>query len=83
MCGRPGMGSRNTDDTPEAGDEDMDFTPITRAVRKWRERGRARQELQRLTDLELADIGLSRGDIDSVVRGDIVRARPSGFYEAR
>ena len=68
----------------------MDFTPITRAVRKWRERSRAwrersraRQELQRLTDLELADIGLSRGDIDAVVRGDIVRSRPSGFYEAR
>ena len=37
----------------------------------------------RLTDLELADIGLSRGDIDAVVRGDMVRARPSGFYEAR
>lgn len=61
----------------------MDFTPITRAVRKWQERGRARRELQCLTDLELADIGLSRGDIDAVVRGDIVRARPSGFYEAR
>ena len=38
---------------------------------------------QRLTDLELADIGLSRGDIDAVARGDVVRARPSGFYEAR
>ena len=61
----------------------MDLTPITQAVRKWRERNRARNELHRLTDLELADIGLSRGDIDAVVRGDVVRARPSGFYEAR
>lgn len=61
----------------------MDLTPITRAVRKWRERSRARQELQRLTDLELADIGLSRGNIDAALRGDIVRSRPSGFYEAR
>ena len=52
-------------------------------VRKWQERGRARRELQRLTDLELADIGLSRGDIDAAVRGDFVRSRPSGFYEAR
>jgi len=77
------MGGRNTGSTPETGDEDMDLTPITQAVRKWRERGRARNELQRLTDLELADIGLSRGDIDAVVRGDVVRARPSGFYEAR
>ena len=61
----------------------MNLTPVTRAVRKWRERSRARRELQRLTDLELADIGLSRGDIDAVVRGDIARSRPSGFYEAR
>ena len=61
----------------------MDFTPITRTVRKWRERSRARNELQRLTDLELADIELSRGDIDAVARGDVVRARPTGFFEAR
>ena len=61
----------------------MDFTPIAQAVRKWQERSRARRELQRLTDHDLADIGLSRGDIDSALRGDIVRSRPSGFYEAR
>ncbi len=61
----------------------MDLTPITRTVRKWRERSRPRHELQRLSDLQLADIGLSRGDIDAVVRGDMVRARPTGFYEAR
>lgn len=61
----------------------MDLTPITRAVRTWRERSRARRELHRLTDLELADIGLSRSDIDAALRGDIVRSRPSGFYEAR
>lgn len=83
MCGWPDLGSRNTDDTPETGGEVMDFAPIAQAVRKWRERSRARHELQRLTDLELADIGLSRGDIDAVVRGDMVRARPTGFYEAR
>ena len=61
----------------------MDFTPITRTVRKWQERSRARQELTRMTDLELADIGINRGDIDAVVRGDFVRPRSSGFYEAR
>ena len=61
----------------------MDFTPIAQAVRKWQERSRARRELQRLTDHDLADIGLSRGDIDSALRGDLVRSRPSGFYEAR
>lgn len=83
MCGGSGIGGRSTGATLETGGEDMDFTPIAQAVRKWRERSRARNELQRLTDLELADIGLSRGDIDAVVRGDFVRARPSGFYEAR
>ena len=83
MCGVSGTGGRSTGDTLETGGEDMDLTPIAQAVRKWRERSRARNELQRLTDLELADIGLSRGDIDAVVRGDMARARPSGFYEAR
>jgi uncharacterized protein YjiS (DUF1127 family) len=33
----------------------------------WAERSRARRELAALTDHELADIGLNRGDIDRVV----------------
>ena len=34
----------------------------------WLERVRARRELAGLTDRELADIGITRGDIDSVTR---------------
>ena len=61
----------------------MDFATITQAVRNWQERHRARQELQRLTDRELADIGINRGSIDAAVRGDVVRSRRSGLYEVR
>ena len=34
------------------------------AFQEWRKRGRLRTELCRLTDNELADIGLTRGEID-------------------
>ena len=61
----------------------MDFASITQAVRNWQERHRARQELESLTDRELADIGISRGCIDAAVRGTIVRSRPSGIYAGR
>ncbi len=61
----------------------MDFATITQAVQNWQERHRARQELERLTDRELADIGINRGCIDAAIRGDIVRSRPSGLYAGR
>ena len=57
----------------------MDISNITQAVRQWQERHRARQELQRLTDRDLADIGLTRGSINAAVRGDIVRSRTPGL----
>ena len=60
----------------------MDFVTIAQVVGNWQERHRARCELERLTDRELADIGINRGCIDAAVRGDIVRSRTSGFYEA-
>lgn len=46
------------------------FRPVhglATAVRRWRERRETRQALQRLDDRLLADIGLSRAMIDSVV----------------
>ena len=61
----------------------MDFGTITQAVRKWQERQRVRQELSRLSDRELADIGLTRGEINGVVRGEFVRARTPGLYVSR
>ncbi len=39
------------------------------AIRRWRSRERARRELNSLDDRQLADIGLSRADIEAVVSG--------------
>lgn len=61
----------------------MDFTPIAQAVRKWQERHRVRQELQRLSDRDLADIGLTRDTVSEAVRGEIVRSRTPGLYISR
>ena len=58
----------------------MDIAHITQAVRRWQERNRARQELQRLSDRELADIGLSRSSIESTVRGDPTNAREARLF---
>lgn len=58
----------------------MDIAHITRSVRRWRERNRARHELQRLSDRDLADIGLSRSSIESTVRGDPTNVRESRLF---
>jgi uncharacterized protein YjiS (DUF1127 family) len=42
---------------------------LLNAVRGWRERRLALRELSALSDRNLADIGLTRGDIPRVVRG--------------
>jgi uncharacterized protein YjiS (DUF1127 family) len=39
------------------------------ALSAWSRRRRAAAELKALTDRELADLGLTRGDIGNVVRG--------------
>ncbi len=39
------------------------------AVSEWSRRRRAAAELNALTDRELADIGITRGDIGGIVRG--------------
>ncbi len=46
---------------------------FVRAVRRWQERGRVMNELQLMDDRQLADIGLSRGDIESVASGSFDR----------
>ena len=58
----------------------MDIAHITQAVRKWQERSRARHELQRLSDRDLADIGLTRGSIESAIRGDPTNARQARLF---
>jgi uncharacterized protein YjiS (DUF1127 family) len=41
---------------------------IWQSIQEWRERQRARNALQDLSDKELLDIGISRGEIDYVAR---------------
>ncbi|MGD9537784.1 MAG: DUF1127 domain-containing protein [Alphaproteobacteria bacterium] len=43
------------------------------AFRRWRTRERARRELDALNDLQLADIGITRSDIEAAVRGELRR----------
>ena len=47
------------------------------AFQEWRKRGRLRTQLCRLTDSELADIGLTRGEIDHVISNQSID--PIGF----
>ena len=61
----------------------MDFGNIPQAVRNWQARNRARQELQRLSDRDLADIGVTRNTIDAAVGGEIKRPYRPGLYIAR
>jgi uncharacterized protein YjiS (DUF1127 family) len=47
------------------------------AFQEWRKRERLRTELCRLTDNELMDIGITRGEIDNVASNRFID--PSGF----
>jgi len=51
---------------------------VYRAFRNWQRRSRVRTELQAMTDRQLSDIGITRGEIDAVVRGEFVRT-PGNF----
>jgi uncharacterized protein YjiS (DUF1127 family) len=45
------------------------------AFQEWRKREKLRTELCRLTDFELADIGITRGEIDYVASNPLNLAR--------
>jgi uncharacterized protein YjiS (DUF1127 family) len=45
------------------------LSPIIRYIRDWQRYGRDVQELSRMSDHELADIGISRCDIRRIARG--------------
>ena len=45
------------------------------AFREWRKRERLRTQLCRLTDSELMDIGITRGEIDYVARNRAIDPR--------
>ena len=49
-------------------------------LRAWHNRGLGSRELSAMSDRQLADIGITRSDIDAVVSGRLVRR---GGYEAR
>ena len=50
------------------------------AFREWRKRERLRTQLRRLTDDELMDIGITRGEIDYVVSNRSID--PTGFHSS-
>ena len=45
------------------------LSPILRFIQDWKRYERAVQELSRLNDRELADIGITRGDIHRIAKG--------------
>lgn len=45
------------------------FARFIQSAARWAEARETRNQLNRLTDRELSDIGLSRGDIERVARG--------------
>jgi uncharacterized protein YjiS (DUF1127 family) len=46
------------------------FTSIVRLYQAWRRHDAARRELAQLTDRELADIGITRSDIERIASED-------------
>ena len=49
------------------------LSPFIRFIRKWTRYGRDVQELSRLSDRELADVGINRCDIDRIAKGQLRR----------
>ena len=45
------------------------LSPILCFIQHWKRYGRVVQELSRLSDRELADIGITRGDIHRIAKG--------------
>ena len=58
----------------------MNVASIFRGVRNWRESSLAAHKLARFSERDLADIGLSRGDVDRGLTGDAERARRIDRY---
>ena len=49
------------------------LTSITRLLNEWKRYSEARKELSHLSDRELADIGITRSDIDRIAHGQADR----------
>lgn len=63
------MSAIDTFRAPSAAPSAGIFDRITATVRHWADVRETRKQLNALTDRELADIGLVRGDIERVARG--------------
>jgi uncharacterized protein YjiS (DUF1127 family) len=48
----------------------LSLARAAQALSEWSRRRRTEAELKALTDRELADMGLTRGDIGNVIRGE-------------
>lgn len=59
--------SRPVADGVFGGVSGLSFTSLWASITAWNDRRSTRNELMKLSDRELDDIGLSRGDIDDVV----------------
>jgi uncharacterized protein YjiS (DUF1127 family) len=57
------------------------LSPILCFIQHWKRYERAVQELSRLSDRELADIGITRGDIHRIAKGQSRRQAVSGVVE--
>jgi uncharacterized protein YjiS (DUF1127 family) len=55
------------------------FTRCRDALLEWRKHGKVRAELDGLTDWELLDIGITRGEIDYVASNRVVDPRSAVF----
>ena len=51
----------------------MTVFPVIDFLRAWQKRSQISYQLGRMSDRDLADIGINRGDIDAVVRGQFTR----------
>ena len=59
---------------PNKTEENQMFTQVVRFLRSWKRYNRSLNELNRLGDRELADIGISRPDIPRVAWGSAQKA---------
>ena len=57
------------------------LSPILCFIQHWKRYERAVQELSRLSDRELADIGITLGDIHRIAKGQSRRQAVSGVVE--
>jgi uncharacterized protein YjiS (DUF1127 family) len=69
-CGSPAGTGMVTGE--RIGDEEM-LTSIARLFNEWKRYSEARRELSHLSDRELADIGITRSDIDRIALGQADR----------